>query len=143
MTTITTHTFNVLLEPHQLDQHYHNHILLNLKRKLEHTCSYELGYILQVIDTHCDTPGVISKTNGFVRFHVNATMKILKPEKGQVHDATIETVIDYGVICLIYGIMRCCVLTDQKNFEINQVIPIRITAFRFENEQFSCVGEIV
>ena len=143
-TTILSDSFNVLLKPQQLDKQYRDHILHNLKRKLENTCTHDLGYILEVIEAQCDKPGLVSKTNGCVRFSVTAKMKILKPELDQVHEAIIETIIDYGMICLIGGIMRCCILTPEKdNYETNHSIHVRITAFRFENHQFSCVGEIV
>lgn len=138
------YSISTILQPHQLTQNYSATLLLEARKKLEKTCTKDYGYILKVEKLNKVGPGFISKVNGSMKCDISVMVDVLKPEIGQTYIAVIEHIMPSGIICLIEGIMRCCILTpDAKKFSVNEEITVRIIEFRFENRQIRCVGELV
>jgi hypothetical protein len=96
MSKVTTDTFCILLEPHELSD-----IRSSIQQKLLlqkgtyiHDKQYYLDEILQL--TSVAPYGIISRTNHLISFHVSARVSFVRPCVGDVVTGTVSSIIKHG-----------------------------------------------
>lgn len=145
--TIST---RVEIEPEYISNLIHTHLLQNVKSRLEGKCTKNEGYIFEVCE--------ITETNNITEnvFYLKCVVLSFKPVIGGVYDTHISMIYNGGVFGTIHGRQRVLVpkntefsfnpLTKTgvicgRELSVGDVIQVRITAIKYSNREFSCIGE--
>lgn len=145
----------VYIEPKYLDTNLMKHILNKIKQTTINECTKEYGHILSVdriveITANIDTI-----------FTVKFEVTTLKPEPGKKFDAVVCMIYKDGIFVNIAEKQKMLIpvvnLIDYKYNEAENVyintktknkismgdtIQIKVTAAKYSNQNFSCVGSI-
>lgn len=151
----TTIERRIYLEPKYLDSNIMKHLLKKIQKTTSNECTKEYGHILTInkvigISANVDTI-----------FTVKFEATTLKPEPGKIFDAVVCMIYKDGIFVNIAEKQKMLIpavtLTDYKFHEEDNVyknattkktiavddkIRIKITATKYGNQNFSCVGSL-
>lgn len=146
----------IYIEPKYLDTNLMEHLLKKIKEITTNECTKEYGHILSV-NKLVEITGNIDTI-----FTVKFEATTLKPEPGKKFDAVVCMVYKDGIFVNIAGKQKMLIPvsnlvnykfneaenvyinTETKNkISIGNTISIQVTAAKYNNQNFSCVGSIV
>lgn len=148
----------VSIDSKYLDKNIRSHILTKLKKHLEGTCTKENGYILRVNRITDLGENIISPETFRVVFNVKYEVDLLKPVEGLEISGIVCMVFRQGILVNINDIMQVlvphsnmegylfndiCFSSDGYDISEKDVVSIRITKFKYEENKFSCIGCLV
>jgi len=145
----------IYVEPKLFNSKIRQHISDKLKEKTFHTCIHNIGYVIDV-----------NKINTIKNIHsnifvVNSDLIVFKPEKDTEYNTIIRMIFKEGLFVEINDIQKVLIPTssikDRYEYkdnvfickETNNVITIgmelkvRLTAIKYYNNKFNCIGQIV
>lgn len=91
-------TYTVEIPPSSLNPGLKTHILTQLQKKFEKTCSKQHGHILQVMHIVSIKDNMISRTTSNILFNVVFEIERFLPTEGKVVEGTVQMVRPYGIL---------------------------------------------
>lgn len=145
----------IYIEPRFFDSKIRQHIFNKVKEKIFHTCIDEFGYVMDV-----------NKINTIKNIHsnlfvVNSDLSVFKPEKDVVYNTLVCMTFKEGIFVEINGIQKVLIPTssikdryeyrdnlfickDTKRIIDNEIeLNVKLTAIKYYNNKFNCIGQIV
>lgn len=152
MTTIIER--RVYLEPKYLDSKIHEHLLKKLRDTIVGECTKEYGHILTVEKI---TEIV---TNEDTIFALKFEAITLKPEIGKIVEGKVCMLFKDGIFMKVDNKQKMLIpaltlqdyefdeesgtyIKDKTRITIDSVIKAKITAVKYDKQNFSCVGTLV
>ena len=143
----------VYLEPKYLDSNLHSHLLQKLRDSIVGECTKEYGHILSI------TKITEILSNEDTVFTLRFEAKTLKPEIGKILEGKVCMIFKDGIFMKIADKQKLlipslslkdytydeesCSYTKEKNIiTLNSVIKAKITAVKYDKQNFSCVGTL-
>lgn len=150
---------SICLEPSFLGLELHDALLQKVRQTWVGKCTKQDGYVLtidriaRIIDNH------ISASTNSVVFSLFVEAVILKPEVGLKLQAKVNYVVPQGIFACAEGRLKILIpfsqltayaftsgefkhLTDDLSIKMNDIIPIEITAIRYEKNNFDCIAKL-
>jgi len=145
----------IYIEPELFDSKIREHITDKVKEKTFHTCINELGYVIDVIAIN-NIKNIHSNL-----FVVNSDLSIFKPKKDNTYDTIVCMMFKEGIFSEINNIQKVLIPTssikdkydyndgvfickDTGNIiEIGMTLNVKLTAIKYYNHNFNCIGQIV
>ena len=151
------HTFQitepVILTPAEL-QTSRDVITTKLQAKVG-SCTKEYGYILSIdlIDFK-STTNVISRTSGNCIYTVSYTMTTIIPKPEQVYTGRVNLIFIEGIFSTWNNIKIIVPMDmivgwtfehdkftcEDRTIRVGDLIPIKLTNVRYDNNQYQCIG---
>jgi DNA-directed RNA polymerase subunit E'/Rpb7 len=138
-----------------LDEHIHKEVNLQMKDK----CDEKTGRITDIVKILDVIDNKIKNSSSELVFLVRFTVDVFKPEVDMVVDVTIRAIYRDGILVDIQDVQQILIpsstyskeyilenstlVNDVKVITIGDKIQARITAVRYDDHKFSCLGEIV
>lgn len=149
----------IFLEPEFLTDDIKNNIFNKIKKKFEGYCNYEYGYFVKIIEIINILDNWVSNVTHNVIFKVKFKAVILRPEKEKILECNVKMIFQHGIFMEINKLKLLIPIGCLKNYEydknsgtfiskkktikITDVVKVKIKDVRYENKNFSCIGEIV
>lgn len=145
----------IYIEPRFFDSKIKQHIIDKVKEQTFHTCIDEIGYVMNV-----DKINTIKNIHSNL-FIVNSDLVVFKPEKDTVYDTLVCMTFKEGVFVEINGIQKVLIPTSsikdrydytdklfickdtKKIIDNNTKLKVKLTAIKYYNNKFNCIGQIV
>jgi DNA-directed RNA polymerase subunit E'/Rpb7 len=149
----------VSLESKYLDGDLETHILNKLCTSTKDKCSFETGYIIDVIKIIKIGENTISSVNTLTVFNITYEAEVLKPTEGLIVSGNVCMIFQHGVFVDIKNKMKVLIpATTIKDFSYNSEkssfsymgknvvqnddVNIEIVMIKYEKKQFSCIGKL-
>ena len=146
-----------------LDSAILKHVLNQLRKCMEGSCSKENGYIMNIYDRIDVLDNCISNANSDIIFTVRYEADILLPQKDVIYEGDVCMVFNKGIFIVVETKLKILVVVDalkgytfdqlksafvsldssKKNIEKNDKTRVKITGVMYSKNKFSCYGEIV
>jgi len=150
---ISTIVRRIYLEPKYLDQDIMIHLLENIKKQTLNECSKQHGYILSVKSII----EIIHNEETF--FTTKFEAEILLPEKGKIMSGDVCMIYKDGIFVNVHKRQKILIPASSiENYTFDEVygtynssnniikqgdqINVVITATKYNNKNFSCVGTL-
>jgi DNA-directed RNA polymerase subunit E'/Rpb7 len=151
---------HVRIYPHQLTSDLKNVILTESSKQLQNDCSEDMGYITKLIDVEQIIDNHIENSSSDIVIYVSLLAEVFKPVVNNIENAKVIAIYNDGTLLEINNIQKILIpnnaykskyiTVDNKltpiekgtrEIKINDIIPVRIKAIRYNNHSFSCIGE--
>lgn len=150
---------SVLLLPDQMSIDWRKHLTEGVEKSLLGKCSFEHGYIIDIHRVAKILDHQIARLDGNVRFQVEIDATVLRPNVGDIVEATVEMIFPHGIFCCYRKLRMMLPLSKCPGFSLRQdfsqislvnpstqttirkgdTIPILVEDVRFENDLYSCI----
>jgi len=145
----------IYIEPRFFDSKIKQHITDKVKEQTLHTCIDEIGYVMDV-----DKINTIKNIHSNL-FIVNSDLVVFKPEKDTVYDTLVCMTFKEGIFVEINGIQKVLIPTSSINdryeyrdnvfickdtkkiIDTDVELKVKLTAIKYYNNKFNCIGQIV
>lgn len=149
---------SICLDYEGLDKDINSVLLRTVKKVLEKSCTKEDGYILEIKSIEKIIDNHISPSTSHIIFDLKLKCTIMKPEVGQVvtgvtklvHQSGIFVSIHDNIVVLVpqsalqeYVFNNMSFSKDSEKVSIGSTVVIKITAVRYEENKFKCIGQLV
>jgi len=120
-------------------------------------CDQEHGYILKVYDNVRILENTVATTSPGVFFHIEFSIKSLKPKKDYTYKGVVFTVFAVGIFVEVLNKMKILVPTDKMDgykFKNNSfkkgndaictgsTVFVTVELIKYENHNFNCIGRL-
>ena len=145
----------IYIEPRLFNSKIKQHIVDKVREQTFHTCIDEIGYVMDVI-----------KINTIKNIHsnlfvVNSELSVFKPEKDTVYNTIVRMIFKEGIFVEINGIQKVLIPTSsvknkyeykdnlfickdtKKIIDNDMELKVKLTAIKYYNNKFNCIGQIV
>lgn len=154
MNTVKSDT-KIYIEPRFFDSKIKQHIIDKVKEQTFHSCIDEIGYVMNV-----DKINTIKNIHSNL-FIVNSDLIVFKPKKDTVYDTIVRMIFKEGIFVEINDIQKVLIPTssikdryeytdkifickDTKKSVVNGMeLKVKLTAIKYYNNKFNCIGQIV
>lgn len=153
-------TKSVLLESKYLDSRIHLHIKNKLEKRMIGQCSFEDGYVTEIIKILKFEDNYISPATSNVIFTVKFKAKTLKPEEGKNLKGKVCMVFQHGIFVeidkkmkilipvanmlgFIYNNEQSMFVLNKNIVKVGDNITVKVVKIKYEKKEFSCIGSLV
>lgn len=152
---------DIILKPEYFTKDYKDHILDNICNELTGQCDMEKGYIVKTLELNKIIDNTIGNSSSEVVVNTEISVEIFKPKKGMKCNAVVNCIYNDGILATIKDIQNILIppssyskkyafehgklrdLTEPNMFvKKDSKITVRITAVRYNDHSFSCIGEL-
>jgi len=146
--TITEMIRDLKIEPSQIGNPYINtYILRELQRIMKTECTMTHGHIINVVEMKEIIDNKIENSSSDIVATVRFVVDIFRPVVGDVHQGNVIARFTDGVLIELYGVQKLLIvaatITEDKVVEVGDMAEVRITAVRYNDHAFSCIGVFV
>eukprot|EP00298_Acanthocystis_sp_HF-20_P020127 c24752_g1_i1.p1 GENE.c24752_g1_i1~~c24752_g1_i1.p1 ORF type:complete len:172 (-),score=67.53 c24752_g1_i1:114-629(-) len=153
---------NILLEPRFFGSRIGDLLTSKVTQEMEGTCTNQHGFIICVYNVTQADRGRLQPQTGSALFKMSFNAVVFKPFRGEVLDAVVSQVIQYGFYCeagpaRIY-VSRKNMPSDMKfedasipawvsedghiRIQVETVVRLRVIGTIFESNEIFCIGTI-
>ena len=150
----------VVLESKFLDSNYKSHLLSKLKSNITLECTEEYGHIIDIIKIIDIISHKIDRTNSDNIFNVRFEAETIKPIPGKIMEGTVCMIYKDGIFISIMDRQKMLIpSTLLKGYRFDDTIPsysdgmntimmdnivkAKVTAVKYNKQNFSCFGSLV
>jgi DNA-directed RNA polymerase subunit E'/Rpb7 len=146
--TITEMIRDLKIEPCQIGNPYINtYILSELQKVMKTECTMTHGHIINVAELKEILDNKIENSSSDIVLTVKFVVDMFKPVVGDVHPGTVIAQFTDGVLVELYGVQKLLIVAatipEDKVVEVGDMVEVRITAVRYNDHAFSCIGVFV
>jgi len=146
--TITEITRDLKIEPCQIGNPYINTYILNeLQKVMKTECTMTHGHIINVAELKEIVDNKIENSSSDIVLTVRFVVDMFKPVVGDVHQGNVIAQFTDGVLVELYGVQKLLIvaatIAKDKVVEVGDRVDVRITAVRYNDHAFSCIGVFV
>lgn len=154
MTSIDTNV-KIYLEPIMMNKNIRKHLNEEIERKLKNKCIYNYGYVKNInkINTITNT-----KSNVFI---IDCNIEVFKPEKDVIYETIVHVIYKEGIFVEVNNLQKILIpklhlhgyqydeftnVFIDKNKNIIQPgmsVHTKVLAVKYNNNSFSCIGELI
>lgn len=149
----------VAINPCYLDSNIRYHILTKLKNQNEGVCTFDNGHIIAVNRIIEIGENKISSASSYINFDIKYEITFLKPKIDNTYNGKVCMIIDNGIFVDIENKLKVLIPSSSlKNFTysvsdntfskdnimlcVDDSIKVIITAIKYDNNIFRCIGKI-
>lgn len=152
------------IKPNMLGPNFQSNVKKQLESVLTETCTKDHGYILKVLEMQKINDNYISNSNSDIMVSINCSVESFNPS--DIVDnlkSKVCAIYDNGTLVEVHGIQKVLLpvstyssqyvhdkfkdaLVDKNNnkeIHVGDEIDIKITATKYEDHKFSCLGVII
>lgn len=152
---------SICVEPEFLNGDIKNHLLEKAKSTWVGKCTKEDGYILKIHSIKKIINNHISPSTTSIIFELLLKAEIMKPEIGMVVEGKVEMVVSDGIFVYVddrivimvssatiqdyeFDDAKSCYIdkSGEKKIKTGDRVEVKITAIRYEKNNFTCIGEL-
>lgn len=150
---------SILLLPEHMGRDWKKNLDRAITTMFQDKCTQEHGYILEIHRVARILDQQVTRLDGNIRFNLDIDVTVMKPQIGDVLEATIEMIFPHGVFCchrmlrMMLPLSRCPGFHVRQDFSTISLlhpashlclrkgdsILVSIEDVRFENDLFSCI----
>lgn len=128
-------------------------------KEMKSTCSFENGYIVDVLDETEIIDNTVTENGVFVK--VQFSIKSFKPVLNEKYSCIVKLIYSQYILCSIFD--KTDVLIDSSNvknytfnkstnsfFDLNKkeikvgsTLEVKVTIIKFRDQKFSCIGTLI
>jgi DNA-directed RNA polymerase subunit E'/Rpb7 len=148
------------MESKYLDSKIHTHIKNKLEKRMIGQCTFEDGYVTDIIKILKFDDNYISPATSSVIFNVKFKAKTLKPEEGKNLKGEVCMVFQHGIFVEIDKKMKILIPVanmlgfiynnEKSMFELNKniikvgdILTTTVIKIKYEKKEFSCIGSLI
>jgi DNA-directed RNA polymerase subunit E'/Rpb7 len=123
----------------------HIHILSELIKQTKDECTKDIGHIVRVLEVKDILDNMIENSSSDIVLKVSFLAEVFKPVIGDIHEGTVIIVFNDGALVNVNDIQKVLVPTAKikEEVEASQTVNVKLTAIRYNDHVFSCIGETV
>lgn len=150
----------IVLESKFLDSNYKSHLLFKLKSDISFDCTEEYGHIIDIIQILSIISHKIDRTNSDNIFNIKFEAETLKPLPNQIMEGNVCMIYKDGIFISIMDRQKMLIpSTLLKGYRFDDTIPsysdgmnvimmgniikAKVTAVKYNKQNFSCFGSLV
>ena len=142
-----TMTKQIRVKPEYLGPNLLSNIRTQLENDVVDQCTEETGYILKIIDVDKVIENSIENSSSDIIMEIMFSFVAFKPVVGDVINTTVRAVYKDGILVNAYDCQNILVpsstYTDQNvTWDPGSELKVRVTAVRYNDHKFSCIGVI-
>jgi DNA-directed RNA polymerase subunit E'/Rpb7 len=146
--TIIEMTRDLKIHPSQIGNPYiKRYILGELQRIMKGECSANHGHIIKVIELKKLLDNKIENSSSDIVVTVKFVGEVFKPVVDDVHTATVIAKFTDGFLVNLYDIQKLLVMAStvdtDRDIKVGELAEVRITAVRYNDHAFSCIGVFI
>lgn len=136
------------IHPSQIGNPYINgYILGELQAIMKGECSTNNGHIIKVMELKEIIDNKIENSSSDIVVTVSFVADVFKPVVGDVHEGSVIAKFPDGILVNLYDIQKLLVMAstmdESATPEVGDTAKVRITAVRYNDRAFSCIGVFV
>lgn len=149
----------VYLQPAFINKNFKKHIFDECQKNMVGNCNQQFGYILKINDNFEIISNSVSNTEAGVYFLVKLQIETLKPEIGKRYKGKVCMVFPAGILIQVIEKFKVLISPDKligykfdKNSQTfikdrhiiknGDEIEFKIDLFRYEKQNFNCLGSL-
>ena len=123
----------------------HKHLLSELIKQTDKECTEGIGLIVRVLEVKNIIDNKIENSSSDIVVTVSFLAEIFKPVINQTYNGTVIMVFADGALINLHDIQKVMIPTKKLKgvIKTGDDINVRITAIRYNDHVFSCIGESV
>lgn len=149
----------IKIDPQYTDSRLNTHIRTELDKQMKNECNEDMGHVLNVVDVIELVDNEIQNSSSELVVLVKFTVEIFKPTPDMIIESIICAIYPDGILVEAHDIQKILIPTStytNKYTLVNNMlvyedtplgsgdkIQVRITAVRYDDHKFSCLGVIV
>ena len=142
-----TMTRKIRVKPEYLGPDLLSNIRTQLENEIVNQCTEETGYILKIIDVDKIIDNYIENSSSDITMEIMFSFVSFKPIVGDVINTTVCAVYKDGILVNAHDCQNILVpsstYTDQNvTWDPGSELKVRVTAVRYNDHKFSCIGVI-
>jgi DNA-directed RNA polymerase subunit E'/Rpb7 len=148
------------IKPYMLGDNFMNELTEVIKSQFKNTCSNDLGHIMEILDITRIITNHIENSSSEIVVLTDFEIEVFNPrETSIVEDATVCAVYTDGLLVDAHGVQKILIPSstysethtmkddtlvdmDSNVIKSGDVISVSITAVRYNDHRFSCIGVI-
>jgi DNA-directed RNA polymerase subunit E'/Rpb7 len=104
-------------------------------------CSLEYGHVIQIVNVEQIIDNSIENSNSDVLVEAEICIDFFKPIVGMILDTIVHSIYTDGVIVYAYNKQKILILTtNNKIISIGSNYMVQLTAVKYMNHSFNCIG---
>lgn len=148
----------IYLSPSELDENFYEIIERKTVLKYEKMSFETIGYVTEVLFPITIHDSVIK--SDYIKINISFNAVVFQPSKGVKLTAEIQVIFNHGIFCFFENLKILIPTNTLKNFRLeggklfsiedkNKVlcagdkIEVKLSEFRYEKKQFSCIGILI
>lgn len=135
----------VNLKPEFIGSQILEHLKVQVEKDISGECNNENGFITSVISIDNIVDNYIENSSSDIMVEINTTVSIFKPTAGMIVDGKVKAIYNDGILAEMYDRQRVLIPSSTYktcNATVGSTLPIKISAVRYNNHVFSCLGVI-
>ena len=135
----------VNVKPEYIGTSFMEHIKQQIEKDVVGECNNQIGHILNVVRIDKIIDNFIENSSSEIMVELEITVSTFKPTLGMIVDGIVKAIYNDGILAELYDKQKILIPSNtysQINTSIGSTIAIKITAIRYTNHVFSCVGVI-
>jgi len=151
----------VNIKPSMLGDNFLENLQKHLESIMLNICNEKYGHILKVIQIHKVKDNYIANSSSDIMVYVTCSLDMFNPAdaKGETINSKVCAIYESGILVDVYNIQKILiplssysdkylfdngVLVGKSNkIHVGDTLDIKITATKYDNHKFSCIGVIV
>ena len=119
------------------------HLFDELIKQTKGECTEEIGYIIRVLEIKNIIDNTIENSSSDIVITVSFLVEVFKPVIGDVHDGVVIASFSDGALVNIQGVQKIMIPATKLKAPLKTGAPqsVKITAIRYNDHVFSCIGE--
>ena len=119
------------------------HLLSELIKQTDKECTEGIGHIVRILEVKDIIDNTIENSSSDIVVTVSFLAEIFKPVINEVYDGTVIMVFADGALINLYDIQKVMIPTKKIKgvIKTGDEVGVRITAIRYNDHVFSCIGE--
>jgi len=135
----------VNLKPEFIGSQILEHLKVQVEKDISDECNNENGFITSVISIDKIVDNYIENSSSDIMVEINTTVSIFKPTPGMIVDGKVKAIYNDGILAEMYDRQRVLIPSSTYkscNATVGSTLAIKISAVRYNNHVFSCLGVI-
>ena len=142
-----TMTRKIRVKPEYLGPDLLSNIRTQLENEIVNQCTEETGYILKIIDVDKIIDNYIENSSSDITMEIMFSFVSFKPIVGDVINTTVCAVYKDGILVNAHDCQNILVpsstYVDQNvTWDPGSELKVKVTAVRYNDHKFSCIGVI-
>jgi DNA-directed RNA polymerase subunit E'/Rpb7 len=148
----------IYLSPSELNENFYEIIKKKTVTKYEKISFETIGYITEVLFPITIHDSVIK--SDYIKINISFYAIVFQPGKGVKLTAEIQVIFNHGIFCFFENLKILIPTNTLKNFRLEgnklhsiekkekilctgDKIEVKLTEYRYEKKQFSCIGILI
>lgn len=135
----------VNLKPEFIGSNITEHLKNQVEKDVSLECNNENGYIVQIIKIDRIIDNYIENSSSDIMVVIDITVSIFRPIPGMIVIGKVKAIYNDGILAEMYERQRVLIPSSTYsscNTKVGSNLEIQISAVRYNNHVFSCLGLI-